>query len=90
MGLRNLETLTTEFIVRGASPDLPAAIVDNATRPQQRVIVATLSTLAAKAQATGLKGPAIVIVGTVVTLRDRLAAAAVRTTLQAKEAAPAC
>ena len=55
MGLRNLEALTPEFVARGASPDLPAAIVDNATRPNQRVVVGTLGTLAAKARAAGLQ-----------------------------------
>jgi len=72
MGLRNLEALTREFVARGASPDLPAAIVDNATRPNQRVIVATLASLAAKARAAELRGPSIVIVGKVVSLRDKL------------------
>ena len=72
MGLRNLEALTREFVARGASADLPAAIVDNATRANQRVVVGTLGTLAAKARAAGLKGPAVVIVGTVVALRDKL------------------
>ena len=50
---------------------MPAAIVDNATRVNQRV-VATLGTLAAKARAAELRGPSIVIVGTVVMLRDKL------------------
>jgi uroporphyrin-III C-methyltransferase/precorrin-2 dehydrogenase/sirohydrochlorin ferrochelatase len=72
MGLRNLEALAREFVARGASADLPAAIVDNATRANQRVIVGTLGTLAAKARAAELGGPSIVIVGTVVTLRDKL------------------
>ena len=72
MGLRNLEALTGEFIARGARPDLPAAIVDNATRSNQRVVVATLATLAAKARAAELSGPSIIIIGTVVSLRDRL------------------
>ena len=72
MGLRNLEALTPEFVARGASPDLPAAVVDNATRPNQRVVVGTLGALAAKARAAGLRGPSIVIVGTVVSLRDKL------------------
>jgi uroporphyrin-III C-methyltransferase/precorrin-2 dehydrogenase/sirohydrochlorin ferrochelatase len=72
MGLRNLEALTAEFIARGASPDLPAAIVDNATRTDQRVIVGALGTLAAKARAAELKGPSIVILGSVVSLRDKL------------------
>jgi uroporphyrin-III C-methyltransferase / precorrin-2 dehydrogenase / sirohydrochlorin ferrochelatase len=72
MGLRNLEALAEEFVARGASADLPAAVVDNATRANQRVIVGTLGTLAAKARAAELRGPSIIIVGTVVTLRDRL------------------
>jgi uroporphyrin-III C-methyltransferase/precorrin-2 dehydrogenase/sirohydrochlorin ferrochelatase len=72
MGLRNVEALTREFIARGADPDLPAAIIDNATRPNQRVVVGVLATLAAKARAAELSGPSIIIVGTVVRLRDTL------------------
>jgi uroporphyrin-III C-methyltransferase/precorrin-2 dehydrogenase/sirohydrochlorin ferrochelatase len=72
MGLRNLEPLTAEFIVRGAMADLPAAIVENATRDNQRVVVGTLATLAAEARAAGLTGPSVVIVGTVVRLREKL------------------
>ena len=72
MGLRNLEALTREFITHGADADLPAAIVDNATRAAQRVVVGTLETLAEKARQAELGGPAIIIIGTVVTLRDKL------------------
>jgi uroporphyrin-III C-methyltransferase / precorrin-2 dehydrogenase / sirohydrochlorin ferrochelatase len=72
MGLRNLEALTDEFMARGASPDLPAAVVDSATRVNQRVVVGTLRTLAAKARAAELPGPSVLIVGTVVTLREKL------------------
>ena len=50
MGLRNVEPLMRQFIARGADPDLPAAIIDNATRQGQRVVVGTLGTLAAKAR----------------------------------------
>jgi uroporphyrin-III C-methyltransferase / precorrin-2 dehydrogenase / sirohydrochlorin ferrochelatase len=72
MGLRNVEALTREFIARGADPNLPAAIIDKATRPNQRVVVGVLATLAAKAREAALSGPSIIIVGTVVTLRDAL------------------
>lgn len=72
MGLRNLDALTRELIAHGADHDLPAAIVANATRSTQRVIVGTLGALAAKAHETELSGPAIIIIGTVVTLRDKL------------------
>jgi len=51
---------------------MPAAIIDNATRPDQQVVVGTLGTLAEKARAAELSGPSIIIVGTVVTLRDAL------------------
>jgi len=72
MGLHNLEPLTREFVAHGGSADLPAAIIDNATRPNQRVVVSTLGALAADAAAAGLRGPSIVILGTVVTLRGKL------------------
>ena len=73
MGLRNLEALTAEFIARGASPDLPAAIVDNATRANQRVVVGDARQRWRRRRAPpGFAGPSIVIVGTVVTLRDKL------------------
>ena len=72
MGLNHIEELTAAFVAHGAAPDLPAAIVDNGTRPNQRVVVGTLADLAAKARAAQLRGPTIVIVGTVVTLREKL------------------
>jgi uroporphyrin-III C-methyltransferase/precorrin-2 dehydrogenase/sirohydrochlorin ferrochelatase len=72
MGLAHLEELMSQFIRHGADPDLPAAIVDNGTRANQRVVTGTLRTLAAKAREANLRGPTIIIVGTVVTLRDKL------------------
>ena len=72
MGLSHIEELMAAFVAHGAAPDLPAAIVDNGTRPSQRVVVGTLADLAGKARAAGLRGPTIVIVGTVVTLREKL------------------
>ncbi len=61
-----------EFIAHGADPKMPAAIVDNGTRPNQRVVTGTIETLAERAVKARLHGPAIIIVGTVVTLREKL------------------
>ncbi len=72
MGLTHLDDLMREFIARGADPDLPAAVVDKGTRRSQRVVTGTLSTLAKKARDAGLRGPTIIIVGSVVALRDKL------------------
>jgi uroporphyrin-III C-methyltransferase/precorrin-2 dehydrogenase/sirohydrochlorin ferrochelatase len=72
MGLGHIEELTQAFVANGADPDLPAAIVDNGARANQRVVVGALRTIAAQARAAALRGPTIIIVGTVVRLRDKL------------------
>lgn len=72
MGLGSLDQVTGEFISRGADADLPAAIIDNGTRANQQVVTGTLRTIAADAENAELKGPALVIIGSVVSLRDKL------------------
>ncbi len=71
MGLGRLDELMREFIARGAAPDLAAAVVDRGTRRNQRVVTGTLSTLPEKARQAGLRGPTVIIVGSVVALRDK-------------------
>jgi uroporphyrin-III C-methyltransferase / precorrin-2 dehydrogenase / sirohydrochlorin ferrochelatase len=73
MGLGKLDALMKEFVARGGDSTLPAAIVDNGTRPNQRVVTATVETIAEAAEKAVLHGPAIVILGTVVSLRGKLA-----------------
>jgi len=72
MGLSNLGLLTGQAIARGADPDTPAAVIEKGTRPDQRVITGRLADLAAKAEAADVTGPAMIIIGSVVTLRERL------------------
>ncbi|MGO9472502.1 MAG: uroporphyrinogen-III C-methyltransferase, partial [Rhodomicrobium sp.] len=74
MGLGQLPSLMEEFIAHGADPALPAAIIDNGTRPNQRVVTGTIETLAKLAAKARLHGPAIIIIGTVVSLRGKLLA----------------
>jgi uroporphyrin-III C-methyltransferase / precorrin-2 dehydrogenase / sirohydrochlorin ferrochelatase len=72
MGLGQLANLMEEFIAHGADPAMPAAIIDNGTRPNQRVVTGTVETLAELAAKARLHGPAIIIIGTVVSLRGKL------------------
>ena len=72
MGLAQLGNLTTEFINNGADKDLPVAVIDNGTRRNQCVIIGTLTSIAQKVEESGIEGPAVTIVGTVVSLHDRL------------------
>lgn len=72
MGLGNLKELTRVFVEKGAAPSLPVALIDNGTRCDQQVLTATLDSVAGKATRAGFKGPAILIVGSVVRLREKL------------------
>jgi uroporphyrin-III C-methyltransferase / precorrin-2 dehydrogenase / sirohydrochlorin ferrochelatase len=72
MGLAHLEFLMAEFQRHGADSALPVAIIENGTRASQIVVSGTIADIAGKAAAAGLRGPTIIIVGTVVSLRDTL------------------
>lgn len=49
----------------GMGSSTPAAVVENGTLPDQRKIVATLGTLAKKAEDAGVKSPAVLLIGDV-------------------------
>jgi uroporphyrin-III C-methyltransferase/precorrin-2 dehydrogenase/sirohydrochlorin ferrochelatase len=72
MGLTSLEAITGGFINHGADPQTPAAVVENGTRAGQRVITGTLDSLLDKTSRAQVKSPALIIVGGVVTLREKL------------------
>jgi siroheme synthase len=61
------------LIEHGLPADWPAAIVQQGTTARQRTVVATLATLPALAEAAQLKAPTLIIVGSVVSLREKLA-----------------
>jgi uroporphyrin-III C-methyltransferase len=73
MGLSALATICERLVAHGLSPDWPAAVVAQGTTAQQRVVCATLATLADVVARAGLGSPALTIVGEVVRLRTDLA-----------------
>jgi uroporphyrinogen III methyltransferase / synthase len=72
MGMRNLRSLLAELVEGGTDSGTPAAAVMNGTRPEQKVQVATVATLADAVEAAGLKAPSVVVVGKVAVLRETL------------------
>ncbi|MFO0709262.1 MAG: uroporphyrinogen-III C-methyltransferase [Sandaracinus sp.] len=72
MGLRRLGGLMETLIAHGRSADAPAAVVERASLPTQRTVVGTVGTIAARAAEAGLGTPALVIVGEIVRLREKL------------------
>jgi len=73
MGLARLERIVQQLLEHGAAADRPAALVAQGTLPNQRVVTATLGTLAAAVAAAQLESPALLIVGDVVALQSTLA-----------------
>jgi uroporphyrin-III C-methyltransferase/precorrin-2 dehydrogenase/sirohydrochlorin ferrochelatase len=73
MGLHGLGMLCAELIGHGLPDSTPAAIVQQGTTQNQRVVSGTLATLPGIAQTEQLQAPTLTIVGGVVTLREKLA-----------------
>jgi uroporphyrin-III C-methyltransferase len=74
MGLRQLEELTARLVNAGAARETPAAVIAHGTMPDERVVVATLGTIAAEAALAQLEAPAALVVGDVVRVRERILA----------------
>jgi uroporphyrin-III C-methyltransferase len=72
MGLNNLKEISDGLLAGGLSPRTPAALIQNGSRPDQRVVVADLETLEEAAADAGLGSPSLVVVGEVVRLRQKL------------------
>ena len=65
MGRAGLARFAEGMIAAGRHPDTPAACVQSATTPAQRVTVATLATIAAAAERDGLESPVVTVIGEV-------------------------
>jgi len=72
MATRNLERIAEELMRGGLPPSTPAAIVVAAAMVEERVVVSTLGRLAADAQKQRVGTPAIIVIGDIVHLRERL------------------
>jgi uroporphyrinogen III methyltransferase / synthase len=71
MGLVNFAEIAAEMVKRGRSADTPVMVVRWATRPNQETIVGTLATLPGLIAVQGLRPPATIVIGEVVSLRDK-------------------
>ena len=66
MGLTWIEEITARLVEHGLPPDTPAALVEKATLPEQRVLTADVANLAQVVRSAGVNGPTTIIVGKVV------------------------
>jgi uroporphyrin-III C-methyltransferase/precorrin-2 dehydrogenase/sirohydrochlorin ferrochelatase len=73
MGLNGLADICAQLIAHGVAPSMPAAVVQQGTTLDQRVVAATLADLHLRVTEAGLQSPCLIIVGEVVRLHDQLA-----------------
>jgi uroporphyrin-III C-methyltransferase len=71
MGLAHLAAIADGLISAGKSPSTPTAVVSRGTHPDGRSVSGTLVEIASLA--TGLTSPALLVVGDVVSIGNRLA-----------------
>ncbi len=68
MGVAGLGTIRDELVRHGRAASTPVAIVENGSRSNQRVVLATLAELEEAGRIAAVQSPALVIVGEVAAL----------------------
>lgn len=72
MGVKNLPDIAANLIRYGKDSSTPAAVIEKGTTIDQRVVTGTLQDITVKITDAGIKSPAIIVIGDVVKLRDKL------------------
>src|SRR5919198_2384390 len=73
MGIEKLESISHKLIKAGMSKESDVAIIENGTTKKQRIVKGNLSNIVEKAKEKEMKSPAIIIIGKVVSLQEKLA-----------------
>ena len=72
MGVHNVGRIASRLMEYGRDPGTPAALIEMAYWPGERVLVATLATIATEVERAKAKPPATLLIGEVVRLREKL------------------
>jgi uroporphyrin-III C-methyltransferase len=72
MGIKNLNYICTRLIAHGKNPNTKAAIIQWGTTAQQKTITGNLKNIEELAAKAGISHPAIVLIGDVVGVREKL------------------
>ena len=72
MGLVGLRAICEQLVAHGRDPHTPVALIEKGTTPQQRVVIATLTTINQRVLIEKVSAPTLTIIGDVVNLHDKL------------------
>ncbi|MFN8440305.1 MAG: uroporphyrinogen-III C-methyltransferase [Caldilineaceae bacterium] len=73
MGLGNLPEIALHLLAAGRAGDTPAIAIQRGATADQKIVSATLTTIASKVQAAQLTSPAVIVIGEVAALHHQLA-----------------
>jgi uroporphyrin-III C-methyltransferase len=73
MGVRHLSAIAKQLVACGRALETPVAVVRWGTYEGQQTVTGTLSNIAEVAERSGMRSPAVIVVGEVVRLRERIA-----------------
>jgi uroporphyrin-III C-methyltransferase len=76
MGVSNAAVIRDQLLATGLDPETPSAVIEWGTWSRQRVVTAALRELPAALSRAGMGAPAILVIGDVVRLRERLSCSA--------------
>ncbi len=72
MGMQNLPKIAVKLLEYGRPPDTPVAVIKDGASPEQKTVVGNLEDIVAKVKEHHLSPPAVIVVGEVVRLREKL------------------
>lgn len=72
MGVKNLGNIVQQLVKHELSPQTPVALIRWGTTPRQTTLIGTLENIVQKAEKSGMKAPAIIVIGDVVGLRQTM------------------
>jgi uroporphyrinogen III methyltransferase / synthase len=72
MGMKNIANIVDNLVKNGRDPETPVAVIQWGTRTDQKVVTGTLTDIEGRVKKARLGPPAIIVVGEVVRLRDKL------------------
>ncbi|WP_109126797.1 siroheme synthase CysG [Dyella sp. C11] len=72
MGTSELSAIRQNLIDHGRAATTPFALIENGSRPEQRIVVGTLANVVEQAMASNVRSPALLIVGEVAALATTL------------------
>lgn len=72
MGVEPLESTAAKLMEAGLDPDTSAAIIEQGTSKKQRRLIGKLGTIAKEAKERNVKAPAVIVIGKVATLGEKL------------------